>query len=320
MCDSAAQSSHTEHFVRNKFDEGRGTDNGKWQHYIWSVIGAKRSKTHPRILPFQRLVLQSRFHAQIPMRYIKQWHVSIRFFKLFHSLFAMNDRKYLTAAGKVLLWSLALIPLMSNVPRMRVIVYKGSSFRPDTDIKSSTTELFHCVHSAARQLSKLYCKHCVLTFGLSIMPLYTQHGSYGVEPWQWFHVHAGKSHRLSPNYPMTTRSMGFSLRNDCHFILPWPSSLAVNGLTSPPPLQSDPPIRVNGRTCCSLAASTSETMRLWVKQILQIQLDTTILSPPGDPGLSQTWWILLKHPQSCERYYANNYMICWLRCSDCILL
>lgn len=71
-------------------------------------------------------------------------------------------------------------------------VYKGSSFRPDTDIKSSTTGLFHCVHSAARQLSKLYCKHCVVLLSLSIMPLSTfSPWQLMHSPWQWFKVYFG---------------------------------------------------------------------------------------------------------------------------------
>lgn len=42
--------------------------------------------------------------------------------------------------------------------------HKETSFSPAADIKSNTTGLFHCAHSAARQLSELYCKHCAVLF------------------------------------------------------------------------------------------------------------------------------------------------------------
>lgn len=54
-------------------------------------------------------------------------------------------------------------------------VYKGSSFRPKADIKSGTAGLFHCVHSATGQLSKLYCKHCTGLVSLSTMTFSTFH-------------------------------------------------------------------------------------------------------------------------------------------------
>lgn len=57
--------------------------------------------------------------------------------------------------------------------------------RPDTDIKSNATGLFHCVHSAARQLSKLYCKHCMVLFSLSIILLST------FSPWELFTLTEG---------------------------------------------------------------------------------------------------------------------------------
>lgn len=44
-------------------------------------------------------------------------------------------------------------------------VHEATSFSPDADNKEQNYRaLFHCAHSAARQLSELYCKHCAALF------------------------------------------------------------------------------------------------------------------------------------------------------------
>lgn len=92
------------------------------------------------------------------------------------SLPFFNERttwQSLSIEFRVLWWRWTLILPVSKVPRMRIIWTQWEPFQPWSGRKSSAIVLFHCVHSAARQLSKLYCKHCVGLFSLGIMPLCT---------------------------------------------------------------------------------------------------------------------------------------------------